>query len=185
MLTRHFGDDPAGDAPGRSPRNHVHPSRRWPHGRPHGAGHDPPVSRPASDHLGRGADRRRAPSQARRGVAGAPRCPRSLVLNERPECGRYSLEVLPQPLEKGLIAIPSLGHHCPCPSLHPTNAAPCAEEFAAVAGGRDLRTGHPAALGSGARSGQAVRRLLGCRDQRRWKRCPWRGWLTAELRAEG
>jgi hypothetical protein len=67
----------AGDAPGRSHRDHVHPPRRGPHRRPHSGGHDPTVSRSTSDDLGCEVDRRRAPPRAGRGVAGAPR--RALV----------------------------------------------------------------------------------------------------------
>jgi hypothetical protein len=72
-----------------------------------------------------------------------------LVLDARPECRRHVLEVLRQPLDKGFIAIPSLGRHCACSFLHPKRADTCAEELAAVTGGRDIRKSHPAALRRG------------------------------------
>jgi magnesium chelatase family protein len=34
-----------------------------------------------------------------------------LIPNELPQCGRCPLEVLPQPREKGFMAIPSLARH--------------------------------------------------------------------------
>src|SRR6267142_2040238 len=41
--------------------------------RPHGVGHDPPVSRAPPHHLRCGADRRGPRADARRGLTGAPR----------------------------------------------------------------------------------------------------------------
>jgi hypothetical protein len=63
-------------------------------------------------------------------------------LEELPECRRHVLEVLRWPLEKGFIAIPSLGRHCACSSLDPMHADACDEELAAVTGGGDIRKSH-------------------------------------------
>jgi hypothetical protein len=63
----------AGDEGRRGDLDYPHRSRRWPHGRPHGVGHDPPVSRAPPDHLRCGADRRGPRAAAGRGLPRAPR----------------------------------------------------------------------------------------------------------------
>jgi hypothetical protein len=64
---------PAGHDPPQGHRNYARPSRRRPHRRPHGVGHDAPVSCPPPDHLGRGPDRWGSRADAGRGLTRAPR----------------------------------------------------------------------------------------------------------------
>jgi Magnesium chelatase, subunit ChlI len=69
-------------------------------------------------------------------------------LDELPECRRPGLEVLRQPLENDITAIPFPGRHSACSSDRPGGGDICAERHTAITGGRDNRKGHSAAQGA-------------------------------------
>jgi hypothetical protein len=86
---------PAGDERRRSDLDHPHPSRRGPHGRPYGIGHDPTISRVGLI----GGGHVPMPSEVSLAHNGV------LFLDELPEFRRHVLEVLRQPLKDGITCI--------------------------------------------------------------------------------
>jgi len=84
----------------------AYPQRRGPHWRPHGVGHDPPVSRAPPPHLRCGPDRRGPRADAGRSTLAHNG---GLFLEAWPEFRRHVLVVLRQPLEEGVLYLQSHG----------------------------------------------------------------------------
>ena len=111
---------PAGDAPCRGRRDHADPPCRWPHRQPHGVGHDPPVSRSPSYHLGCRSDRGGGTCR-RRAKCRWP----TMACSSRMSYPSFHPcpGVLRQPLEEVLRPRPSVGRDHVHPHLTPLQTA--------------------------------------------------------------